>query len=82
MEQVPQGKGKTRARDYFTALNWYTAGEAGFPFRAEKLVSILSLLPTLIIKNVACEAINWMIWVGKKLRKLCAHVCVYTGERH
>jgi len=65
VEQVPQGKGKTRARDYFTAPKWYTAGVTDFPFRAEKLASRPSLLPTLITKNVACEAINWMIWAGK-----------------
>lgn len=65
VEQVPQGKGKTRARDYFTALNWYTAGAMDFPSRAGKITSILSLLPALITKNVACETINWVIWAGK-----------------
>lgn len=65
VEQVPQGKGKTRARDYFTALNWYTAGATDFPFRAETLASTLSLLPALITKNATCEAINWMIWAEK-----------------
>lgn len=58
-----------------------------FPFRAENIASILSLLPTLITKNAACEAINWMIWARTGYEdsvslcvcvhvRMCAHVCM------
>lgn len=51
---------------------------ADFPFRAENIASILSLLPTLITKNAACEAINWMIWARtgyEDFVSLCVCVC-------